>query len=178
MKDIRFSGTGNLYNFTKGLISIAVQNNVIIIYDNDAEGVSSFNRTAKLNIPANMRVLKLPDLPGFKNFETVGPSGYHQADINGRGAAIECYLDVGSSPMVRWKNYVRELGIYHGEIEGKGDVAGRFYGIADAKEEYDFSKISAVLDMVISECVYMRETALLKALEPQIEAEAGNEDKA
>src|SRR5207302_707086 len=40
-----FSGTGNLYNFTKGLISIAVQSNIVIIYDNDAEGVSSFNRT-------------------------------------------------------------------------------------------------------------------------------------
>src|SRR5438270_10468674 len=78
-----FSGTGNLYNFTKGLISIAVQSNIVIIYDNDAEGVSSFNRTTKLNIPANMRVLKLLDLPEFKNFETVGPSGRHQADING-----------------------------------------------------------------------------------------------
>jgi len=61
-----FSGTGNLYNFTKGLISIGVQNNVLIIYDNDAEGVSSFKRTAKLNIPSNMRVLKLPDLPAFE----------------------------------------------------------------------------------------------------------------
>lgn len=85
-----FSGTGNLYNFTKGLIGIAVQNNVLIVYDNDAEGVSSFNRTAKLKLPPNMRVLKLPDLPAFENFETVGPSGHHQTNINGRGAAIEC----------------------------------------------------------------------------------------
>jgi hypothetical protein len=174
-----FSGTGNLYNFTKGLISIAVQNDVIIIYDNDAEGVYSFNRTAKLNISTNMRVLRLPDLLEFKNFETVGPSGCHRADINGRGAAIECYLDVGASPVVRWNNYNRELGVYHGEIVGKGELARRFYSISDATEEYDFSKISAVLDMIISECVYMRERALLKALEAEIEAEAaGNEDEA
>ena len=56
-----FTGTGNLYNFTKGLISISVQNDVVIIYDNDAEGVFSFNRTVKLNVPDNMRILKLPD---------------------------------------------------------------------------------------------------------------------
>jgi hypothetical protein len=172
-----FSGTGNLYNFTKGLISISVQNNVIIIYDNDAEGLSSFNRTTKLNIPFNMRVLKLPDLPEFKNFETLGPSGHHKADINGRGAAIECYLDVGSSPLVRWNNYNRELGVYHGEIVGKGDLARRFYNVADAKEEYDFSKISAVLNMIINECISMRETALLKALEAEIEAEAHSDDQ-
>ena len=53
-----FTGTGNLYNFTKGLIGISVQNTVIILYDNDAEGVSSFNRTVKLNVPDNMRILK------------------------------------------------------------------------------------------------------------------------
>ena len=33
-----FTGTGNLHNFTKGLIGISVQNNIIILYDNDAEG--------------------------------------------------------------------------------------------------------------------------------------------
>ena len=90
-----FTGTGNLYNFTKGLISISVQNNVVILYDNDAEGVFSFNRTVKLNVPNNMRILKLPDLPVFRDFETIGPSGAHRADINGRAAAIECYLDAG-----------------------------------------------------------------------------------
>ncbi len=34
-------GTGSLFNFTKRLISIAVQNKVIILYDNDAEGGSA-----------------------------------------------------------------------------------------------------------------------------------------
>ena len=36
-----FTCTGNLFNFTRGLMSIAVQNKVIILYDNDAEGVAS-----------------------------------------------------------------------------------------------------------------------------------------
>jgi len=82
-----FTGTGSLYNFVKGLISIAVMNNIVVIYDNDAEGVYSYNRTSKLNLPPNIRVLRLPDLPAFNDYETVGPSGSHRANINGRGDA-------------------------------------------------------------------------------------------
>src|SRR5215217_2628450 len=122
-----FTGTGNLFNFTKGLISIAVQNKVIILYDNDAEGVASYNLTSRLNLPWNMRVLKLPDLPEFASYSTVGPSGEHRADINSRGAAIACYLDAGPSPVVRWNNFNKELGVYQGELIGKGDVMRRFY---------------------------------------------------
>jgi hypothetical protein len=44
-----FSGTGSLFNFTKGLISIAIQNNVIVLYDNDVEGVFNFNRKRSLD---------------------------------------------------------------------------------------------------------------------------------
>ena len=152
-----FTGTGNLYNFTKGLISISVQNNVVILYDNDAEGVFSFNRTAKLNVPNNMRVLKLPDLPEFRNFCTVGPSGEHRADINGCAAAIECYLDVGPTASVRWSNFHRELGVYHGALVGKGDVAKAFLAQSSVTESYDFSKITAVFNLIISECTAMRE---------------------
>ena len=166
-----FTGTGNLYNFTKGLISISVQNNVIIVYDNDAEGVFSFNRTTKLNVPPNMRVLKLPDLPEFQAFKTIGPSGQHQADINGRGAAIECYLDVGPSPVVRWNNYNKELGVYQGELVSKGDVMNRFYSLSEPEDGYDLSKITAVLNMIITECIPMREAARLADLEAKFPIE-------
>jgi hypothetical protein len=39
------SRTGNLFRFVQGLISIRVLNNVIVIYDNDAEGAANFERT-------------------------------------------------------------------------------------------------------------------------------------
>ena len=113
-----FTGTGNLYNFTKGLIGISVLNNIVILYDNDAEGVFNFNRTVKLNVPDNMRILKLPDLMEFRDFKTIGPSGTHCADINGRAAAIECYLDVGPEAAVRWKNYHKELVVRQSLITG------------------------------------------------------------
>lgn len=161
-----FTGTGSLYNFTKGLISISIQNNVIILYDNDAEGVSSFNRTVKLNVPGNMRILKLPDLPEFRDFKTIGPSGAHCADINGGAAEIECYLDGGpEGATVRWNNYHKELGVYHGELVGKGNVMKAFLAQSKVNEEYDFSRIAVVVDMIVSECTALRESARLADLE-------------
>jgi len=35
-----FSGTRNLYRFCQGLVSIGILNRVVVLYDNDAEGVS------------------------------------------------------------------------------------------------------------------------------------------
>jgi HEPN/Toprim N-terminal domain 1 len=163
-----FSGTGSLFNFTKGLISIAIQNNVIILYDNDVEGVFNFNRTSKLNIPRNMRVLKLPDRPEFRAFQTTGPAGDHAGDINGRAAAIECYLDLGATPQVRWTGYNRELDAYQGELVGKTDYMKRFFEVVAVGASYDFSKISAVLEMLIGECGAMRAAEKLAELKSDV----------
>ena len=152
-----FTGTGNLYNFTKGLIGISVQNNVVILYDNDAEGVFNFNRTANLNVPRNMRILKLPDLPEFRDFEATGPSGTHRADINGKAAAIECYLDCDSETAVQWTNYHKDLGVYQGERIDKREAMKRFLAQIEVNAAYDFTRISAVVDMIIKECTDMRE---------------------
>ena len=160
-----FTGTGNLHNFAKGLVGISVQNNVAILYDNDAEGVFNFNRTIKLNVPPNMRILKLPDLQEFESFQCIGPSGAHLADINGRAAAVECYLDCGRDPTVRWSNYHRGLGVYHGELVGKRDAMKAFLAQSTANSRYDFSKIAAVLDMIVDECTLLTESARLAELE-------------
>ena len=160
-----FTGTGNLHKFTKGLISISIQNNVVILYDNDAEGVSSHRRTIALDVPDNMRILKLPDLEAFQNFQTVGPSGSHRSAINGRAAAIECYLDAGPQAVVRWNNYHKELGVYHGELVDKGKVMKAFFEQTDLVGDYDFSWIAAVLDMLVLECTILRESARLAELQ-------------
>ncbi len=160
-----FSGTGNLFKFVQGLISIGVQNNTIIIYDNDAEGVVNFTRTRELNVPANMRVLKLPDLQAFQDFETMGPNGTHRADINGRGASIECYLDLDGQPCVRWSSFNSKIDGYQGELIGKDSYKKAFLDQRAPVDGYDYSKIAAVLDMIVTSCVQMRETALDKELE-------------
>ena len=160
-----FTGTGNLFNFTKGLVSISIQNNVVIVYDNDAEGVSKFNRAVKLHMPDNLRVLKLPDLPELEKFNTVGPSGESISDINGCAASIECYLDGGPSATVQWNNFNKFLGVYHGELLGKRDIMKNFLCQSVVGENYDFSKIGRIVEMIVSECVAMRESARLASLE-------------
>ena len=160
-----FTGTGNLHRFTKGLGSIEIQNNIVILYDNDAEGVLGFKKTVDLNLPENIRVLKLPDLGEFEQFRTLGPAGPAYADINGRAAAIECYLDVGPEAVVRWTNYKKELDCYHGELLGKRAAMLSFLRQAGVGGNYDFSKIAAVLETVLSECAAMRESARLAKFE-------------
>ncbi len=164
-KGYPFTGTGSLYNFTKGLIGISIQNNIAILYDNDAEGVFNFNRSLRLKVPDNMRILKLPDLPDLEDFEAIGPSGAHRSNINGRAAAIECYLDLRPGAAVRWRNYHKELDIYHGELIGKGNVMKGFLAQTTVNTSYDFSRIAAVLELLISECTAIRESARLADLE-------------
>jgi HEPN/Toprim N-terminal domain 1 len=160
-----FAGTGNLFRFLQGLISISIQNNVIIVYDNDAEGVANFDRSRALNVPDNMRILRLPDSPTFADFQTVGPNGRHRADINGRAAAIECYLDLGGQPLVRWNNYNTKTETYQGELIDKTGYMRTFLDQRTRADGYDYSPIEAVLDMIIENCVQMREVVADKQLE-------------
>jgi hypothetical protein len=121
-----FSGTGNVFRFVQGLISIRVLNNVIVVYDNDAEGAANFERTRQLNLPANVVVIKLPELACFEAFPTVGPNGQHLANINNRAAAIECYLDLPPDASVRWSSYNARIGAYQGELVEKERYARAF----------------------------------------------------
>jgi hypothetical protein len=162
-----FSGTGNLYRFVQGLVSIGIQNNVIVVFDNDAEGVASFDRCSKLNIPSNMRILKLPDEDGLKNFKTIGPNGNQRADINGRAASIECYLDLDSNAAVRWANYNSEANAYQGALVNKERYAKEFIKQRTKAKKYDYRKISRILDMVIRAGTEMKEIARTDALKAQ-----------
>jgi hypothetical protein len=141
-----FTGTGNLYNFVKGLISIGIQNHVIVVFDNDAEGVFNMNRCRDLNVPGNMKIVKLPDLEEFQAFQTIGPNGRHLADINSSGAAIECYLDVGGNPLVRWTNYNEGRDSYQGSLVDKDRYKRAFLQQRQKKAGYNYHKIEQVLN--------------------------------
>lgn len=159
-----FSGTGNLHKFCQGLVSIGILNRVLIIYDNDAEGVARYLSTSRLTLPPNMRVIKLPDLSEFECFQTTGPNGRHIENINGRAAAIECYLDLAwrapQQPCVQWKSFNKELDIYHGELIGKEAYARRFLDLRQSEPNYNFDNIGVILDAVITECIVIAESCL------------------
>jgi hypothetical protein len=157
-----FTGTGNLYRFSQGLVAIGVENRVIVLYDNDLEGSLRFRDTRALNLPSNMRVIHLPNLSELTRFRTVGPNGEAMADINGRAAAIECYLDLGfgrglnnREPAVRWTAYNDGAEAYQGVLEFKEKYAKRFLNLRTRDSNYDFSKLEAVLRHIVDTCVSM-----------------------
>jgi HEPN superfamily Toprim-like protein len=146
-----FSGIGNVHNFCKGLICIGHSHPTVFIYDNDTEGTEKFTETQKLNLLANMRVMKLPDLHIFEQFRCVGPNGVSQQNINGRAAAIECYLDLtGKQPAVRWTTYNPRVAEYQGVLEDKLFYAKQFYSITARDTQYDFSKLDIMLNEIVS----------------------------
>jgi len=151
-----FTGTGNLFNFVKGLRSINIKNDVVVVFDNDAEGVLALNRCKKLELPMNLKAVKLPDLEEFKNFPTIGPCSQELSDINGKAASIECYLDLEESAMVRWTNYRENIDCYHGSLIAKDNYKKIFLNQESKDHEYDYSKLERTLDTIISECVAIR----------------------
>jgi hypothetical protein len=155
-----FSGTGNLVKFAEGLAKIDVHNQVLFVFDNDAEGVDAHQRLSTLTLPVNMRGITLPELEEFRSFPAQGPEGLHHSDINRRAAAIECYLDldVGDYPpaKVRWTNHKKSLDTYQGALESKDAYSKEFLKQTAgtlAGGPYDVHKIETVLDSLVAECV-------------------------
>lgn len=154
-----FAGTGNLVKFAEGLAKIDVQNQVVFVFDNDAEGLHAHQRLSTLTLPVNMRGIMLPELEEFRSFPAKGPEGLHNSDINRRAAAIECYLDLdlGNYPpaTVLWTNYKKSLDAYQGALEYKESYCKEFLQQTVetlARGAYGVRKIEAVLDLLVAEC--------------------------
>jgi len=156
-----FGGAGNLFRFLQGLISISIQNNVVVVYDNDLEGVLNFERSCDLNIPQSMRVLKLPDRPEFMQFPSIGPNGRHKSNINGKAAAIECYLGTGEHSEVRWTSYNAKSNQYQGELVDKTAYMKAFLDQRLKLHGYNYDRVESVLSMIVKNCVQMREQAVV-----------------
>lgn len=153
-----FWGTGNLVKFAEGLLRIDVLNQVLFVFDNDAEGVDAFRKLEKLKLPGNMRAMLLPDLEEFRSFATRGPEGVRASDINGRAAAIECYLDLRldqyPAPQVTWSNFKKDIDAWHGVLDFKESYSRYFYEQPDdllQNGSYDISKLSKLLDALIQQ---------------------------
>lgn len=153
-----FSGTGSLVKFAEGLAKIDVQNQIIFLFDNDAEGIDAYEAVRRFKLPSNMSTLVLPELEEFWQFPARGPNGITNCDINGRAAAIECYLDLklreyGPAKVV-WTNYKKERNIYQGALEFKDSYMRAFL---DQTVEsirggsYDTRKLERVVDALIEE---------------------------
>jgi hypothetical protein len=154
-----FPGTGNLLKFAEGLIKIDVQNQIVFVFDNDAEGSDAYRQLLCWRLPPNMRAMMLPPLEQFRAFPARGPEGVTNADINGRAAAIECYLDLnldGLPPAkVVWTNYKKDLDLYHGALECKESYTKAFLKQTVqtiSAGTYCVDKLRVVLDALVAEC--------------------------
>ena len=152
-----FPGTGNLVKFARGLAKIDVHNQVVFLLDNDAEGMLAYKEIRSLSLPPNMRATHLPPLDELRAIPARGPEGVRPTDINGRAAAIECYLDFDApgppSPEIRWTNYKKELDAYQGALCHKQLFAKAFLKQNLASlPNYDVTKISKVLDHIVAVC--------------------------
>ena len=154
-----FPGTGNLLKFAEGLIKIDIQNKIVLVFDNDAEGVDAYSRLLSWKLPSNMRAMVLPTLEEFRSFPARGPDGVANADINGRAAAIECYLDLNLEAYPRanviWTNYKNDMDVYQGSLEYKESYTKAF--LKQTVEtvnagKYSVDNLRIVLDSLVTEC--------------------------
>lgn len=135
----------------------------MFILDNDAEGVDALRRLEQLDMPDNMRTMLLPDLDAFRAFPTIGPEGAYTSDINGRAAAIECYLDLRlpnyGLPLVRWSNYKKDVDAWHGSLEHKETYMRHFLNQTPEmlrSDGYDTTKLESVLDAITTQAVLLQ----------------------
>jgi hypothetical protein len=149
-----FTGTGNLFRFCQGLASIRIQNKTLVIFDNDLEGVDKFNKTKNLNLPNQMKIMKLPELDEFTYFLTVGPTGETYENINGKAVAIECFLDFTKfNPKIRWTNYSKDYDAYQGSLENKDAYVRNFKNVRQTADNYNFIKLTKLLDEIYTNCI-------------------------
>lgn len=161
-KNYPFTGSGNLFNFIQGLAKIYSKYKILIIFDNDAEGIEKYEQCKKLNLPQGIKITKLPNLKEFNNFDTIGPAGFKKLNINGLAVSIECYLDLGyevdQKPRIRWTNFKKKINKYQGALENKEIYTKLFKKIKTGNENYNFSKLKVLADYIITKCIEMNES--------------------
>ncbi|RYY74600.1 MAG: hypothetical protein EOO52_13630 [Gammaproteobacteria bacterium] len=156
------SGTDGLVKLGKALCQINLGSRVLFLFDNDAEGVDANQKLLCETLPNEIDSMTLPNLAEFESFPTVGPEGRKSSNINGRAAAIECYLDLsleGRPPaFVTWRHYKDRLGIYHGVLEHKETYVKKFKdSLKDSKPlgDYDSSKLLTLVNEIVERCIEM-----------------------
>ena len=152
-----FTGTGNLVKFCQGLARIKIQNRILVVVDNDTAGQEARCRILELDLPPRMRIAVLPDLEECRRVKTLGPTGEHYENINGRALSIEWFLNTSiddhPEPTVRWTSYSERQGAYQGELVNKTAYTRNFFATAHNTERYDWSKLKLLWDHLIGACI-------------------------
>jgi hypothetical protein len=126
-------GASSLVSMVRAFVAAGIENRIVALFDNDAEGHASLQLLRRARWPANVRALAYPDIQLARTYPTRGPNGDARQDVNGRAASIELYLgeDVLRDPLggfthVLWKSRHDGIGRYQGEVEQKDEIRKRF----------------------------------------------------
>lgn len=122
-------GANRIITYLKSFISAGIMNKVIVLFDNDAEGIYCKNELLKLkNVPNNFSIKTYPDIEITKSYPTICPTGIETLNINGSACSIELYLceeilkEKNQYIPVQWKSFNEHVKKYQGVISKKWDI--------------------------------------------------------
>jgi hypothetical protein len=76
---------------------------------------------------------------------------------------------LAGEPRVRWNNYNPVIEAYQGELIDKDRYKRAFLGQREKISNYDYAKITSVLDMIIRSCVGIREDDIGNEFDDRLE---------
>lgn len=152
-------GVGPLANIVKAFISAGIRSRAVAVFDNDTAATVALKGLSRVQIPENIKIVRLPALEFARRYPTLGPQGTVPVDINGLACSIELYLGVdilkdqtGELVPVQWKGYDETIQQYQGEILHKDDLRARYFrflgearGDSARSKSHDWEPMRAVL---------------------------------
>jgi hypothetical protein len=153
-------GAGPLAATIKAFIGAGIVNRCIAFFDNDTAGQSAIHGLRSIDLPANIRIFRYPDIDLAENYPTLGPQGTSVMNVNGLAGGLELYFgrDVleredGTLTPIQWRGYDETLGKYQGEIINKKGIHNKFHDkmklCKEDREQLQYSDwtgIRAILD--------------------------------
>ena len=170
-------GTPFLVKMLKAFATARAPLRLVAVFDNDAAGMAALSECTDLELPSNFALVPLPDIELGRKYPTLGPTGKHFCDVNGRAAGIELYLGrqalsvKGELRPVRWTGYDARADAYQGEVSGKRDVQQAFEKAMQDMSEEDarnaFPELASVWETIFAAASPWAEGAQRRALRQQ-----------
>lgn len=131
---MKVNGSVNfLVHYIKAFAGAKISNMIVGLFDNDSAAIDELENLKGIQLPENIRILKLPEIEIARAYPTIGPTLNQNIDINGLACSIELFFgadilkneDGGFTP-IRWTGYKDRIKKYQGEIQDKGKLQERF----------------------------------------------------
>ncbi|WP_433630268.1 HEPN/Toprim-associated domain-containing protein [Chryseobacterium cucumeris] len=148
------SNASALVKLVTSFSAVNITHPIIVLFDNDTTGLMEMKKLMQVQIPSNIKVLKLPDLKLAKRYPTLGPTGVRRMNINGLACGIEMYL--GSDVLIEqdayipihWKAFNEKENKYQGEISDKKLVQEKFRKKLKCEGSSNFEEMELILKSI------------------------------